>query len=319
MHDVIPSQVRQVEFTLLQYQLQFEADFEFSLATLLQLRRELRQAIGLSGVAESQRRQLLALIDPPDLIDPVARRRFRKPSPGFVLQSPERLPQSLSAGDEITLPVLFLGRARNQIILFTELLQALGLSGIAGGEGPFSLQSIRVEGPSPRQTIWTSEASLVHLSVPYQDLGWWLDQRQVGETLIWSIETPARLMKQHKPLFHAGFSELFPFALRRVTSMLYAWGGCELANNPSELLLAADSVTTVHVDLHWRDWRVLDGSPQRQELGGLCGKVELAGDQLASIGWILQLLELFNLGKGAAYGAGQCVIRAGKTGCQTAD
>lgn len=311
MQDVLPSQVKQVEFTALQYQLLFEADFAFSLATLLQLRRELRQMIELSGVAESQRGQLLGLIDPPDLADPVARRRFRKPSPGFVLHSPAPLPRQLTAGNEITLPVIFFGRARNHIVLFTELLMALGGVGIASGEGPFSLQLIKVAGPSSLQTIWTSEASLVHLSVPYQDLGWWLDQRQIGETLIWSIETPARLLKQRKPLFNASFSDLFPFALRRVTSMLYAWGGCELANSPIELLQAADSVMTVHADLRWHDWRVLDGSSLRQELGGLCGEIELAGDGLATIGWVLHLLELFNLGKGAAYGAGQCVIHTG--------
>ena len=101
--------------------------------------------------------------------------------------------------------------------------------------------------------------------------------------------------------------------------MLYAWGGCEVVVDPRVLLQAADSVSTVDADLQWQDWRVLQGSSQRQELGGLVGTIMLTGAGLASVSWALLLLELFNLGKGAAYGAGQCVIRAGEPGCQAAE
>lgn len=319
MHDGIPSEIWQVEFSALQYVLQFEEDFVFSLATLMQVRRELRQVIELSGAAAGQMTQLRSLIEPPALTDPVARRRYRKPGPGFVLHSPVNLPQSLASGDEIVLPVRFFGRARGDVAVFTELLMTLGRQGLANGEGVFTLQEIRCEGQPASQSLWTSGCSLANMSVPYQDLGWWLEQRRDAASLTWSIVTPARLLRNRKPLFNADFSDLFPFALRRVTSMLYTWGGCEVVADPSVLLQAADSVSTVAADLHWQDWRVLQGSSHRQELGGLVGSIILSGAGLASVSWVLFLLELFNLGKGAAYGAGQCVLRAGEPGCQAAE
>jgi len=319
MRDGVPPEIRQVEFTELQYLLQFEEDFVFTIATLLQLRRELRQVIELSGVAVGQRGHLLALIDPPDLTDPVARRKFRKPTPGFVLHGPANLPQFLAAGEEIVLPVRFFGRSRNDIGIFTELLMTLGRAGIANGEGQFTLQEICCDVQPASQTLWTSGNSLANLSAPYQDLGWWLEQKPQATSLTWSIVTPARLLKNRKPLFSPGFHELFPFALRRVTSMLYCWGDCEITVNHQDLLQAAASVTTLHADLGWQDWRVLKDSPQRQELGGLVGSLLLTGSGLSYVSWILSLLELLNLGKGAAYGAGQCEIKAAGSGCQADD
>jgi len=319
MRDGVPPEIRQVDFTELEYLLRFEEDFVFTIATLLQLRRELRQVIELCGVAVGQRGHLLALIDPPDLTDPVARRKFRKPSPGFVLHSPANLPHFLAAGEEIALPVCFFGRSRNDIGVFTELLMTVGRAGIANGVGQFTLQKISCDVQPASQTLWTSGKSLANLSAPYQDLGWWLGQRPQATSLTWSIVSPARLLKNRKPLFSIDFCTLFPFALRRVTSMLYCWGDCEIMVNHQDLLQAAASVTTVHAELRWQDWRVLKDSPQRQELGGLVGSLLLTGSGLTSVGWVLSLLELFNIGKGAAYGAGQCEIRAAGSGCQAED
>jgi CRISPR-associated endoribonuclease Cas6 len=305
----VPANVRQVEFTALQYVLQFETDFDFSLATLLQLRREFRRTIDWINHATGDSQRFRELLTPQRFVDPVARRRFRSPSPGFILQLPAGTPTQLEAGDELVLPVLFLGKSRAEIPLFSELLEALGRSGMAGSEGIFSLQGIRsVSHPAGMELLWTTGACLADLSIPYQELGWWLDQRNFESSLTLSLLTPARLLRGNKPLFAADFHRLFPFALRRVTSLLYTWADCEPEVDIQELLVAAEAVDTLENGLFWSDWRVLDGSPHQQSLGGLLGQIKLGGKSLSKLVWVLGLLELFGIGKGATYGAGQCSV-----------
>jgi len=306
-----PVNIRQVEFTSLDYILQFEEDFELNLAAMLQLRREFRRIVGQVTDGQSKRTRLTHLLSPQGFSDPVARRRYRQPSPGFVLQLHEGVPKSIDAGDELALPVLFLGRARADIELVSKLLTALGSTGFANGCGQFSLLEIRQTArPGSGDLLWKLGEPQFNLSIPYQEIGWWLDQQLCHSPLKLSLLTPTRLLKKNKPLFAVDFPSLFPFALRRVTSMLYAWGDCEAALDVPELLNSAGEVTIIDNALRWVDWRVLEGSPHGQELGGLTGDLWLTGDGLQSVFWVLQLLELFNLGKGAAYGAGQCTVQS---------
>jgi CRISPR-associated endoribonuclease Cas6 len=293
----------------LQFVLQFEADFDFSLATLLQLRREFRRVIDLINLAAGDSQRFRELLTPPGFTDPVARRRFRNPSPGFIMRQPEGLPRHLVAGDEVALPVLFLGKARADIPLFVELLEALGRTGMACSEGVFSLQGIWSVLPSAdRELLWSPGDSRADLSIPYQELGWWLDQRSIESSLTWSLLTPARLLKGNKPLFSTDFQTLFPFALRRVSSLLYTWADCEPKVDVQALLVDSSAVDLLENGLYWSDWRVLDGSPHQQSLGGLLGQLRLGGKALVKLVWVLRLLELFSIGKGATYGAGQCSL-----------
>lgn len=308
MQGRIPENIRSIEFSRLDYVLQFEEDCEVKLATILQLRREFRRAIERLGMDNPQAGRLKHLLSPPGFSDPVARRRYRQPSPGFVIHPPADLPRDCDAGDELAVSVLFLGRARADIDLFTQILISLGQSGLAAGRGRFSLLAInQAMDPSTEPGLWSSGQPVAGWSVPYHELGWWLDQRRDRSPLRLTLLTPARLLSHGKPLFRIDFPQLFRFALRRVTGMLYAWGDCEPAVDMAELLQSADEVEVLHNTLSWQDWRILEGSPLGQELGGVTGEILLEGPGLESLAWVLQLLELFNLGKGAAYGAGRCL------------
>lgn len=310
MHGKVPEQIRSIEFSCLYFILQFEEDCDVTLATILQLRREFRRVMELLGIDDRHTDRLKQLLSPPGFSDPVARRRYRHPSPGFVIRPPEGLPRHCEAGDELALPVLFLGRARIDVDLFAQVLTALGQSGLSSGMGRFALLEIdQALDSAPGRRLWTPGKSASELSVPYQDLGWWLDQRNGQSPVRLALLTPARLLRNGKPLFRGDFQKIFPFALRRVTSMLYAWGDCEPEVDIAELLRIAGEMTVLENTLSWHDWRVLEGSPQGQEIGGLTGELVLDGAGCQSLSWVLHLLELFNLGKGAAYGAGQCLVR----------
>lgn len=300
-----PAQLEGVEFSQLQFDLQFEEAFRFSPATCLQLRRELWQLAERMPASHDKSAACRSLLKPPPFADPVARRRFRQPAPGFVITPPVTAGVDLEAGDELKLTVQFFGQIRSQVPLFIELLKALGPRGIAFGAGRYTLLAVKsLLMPESPQQLWNSAKPTVELNLPFQDLGWWLDRQPCGTDVRLEVVSPLRLLQQGRPLFELTFDRMFPFVLRRVSSMLYAWGSCELQVGPAELLAVGMSVRQLDSTLSWSDWRVLQADSGSQGIGGLLGTMRLQGQELVEIGWLLQLLQLFNLGKGAAYGAG---------------
>jgi hypothetical protein len=131
-----------------------------------------------------------------------------------------------------------------------------------------------------------------------------LDSFAEGSQVLLTIETPARLVSAGRPLFRPGVKTLFPFILRRVTSMAHAYCDVELVDDPGYFMEAAERVVELDNQLSWRDWRCLEGECRRQELGGVVGSLKIGGDGLRDILWLLRLGSLLNLGKGAAFGAG---------------
>jgi hypothetical protein len=101
------------------------------------------------------------------------------------------------------------------------------------------------------------------------------------------------------------FIQLFPFMLRRVTSLLYHHCHLEPVDDPGRLLAAAGTVAETWATSAWVDWRELGDEGDARRIGGFTGQFQLAGEGLDELGWVVLLATLFGLGRGAAYGAGQ--------------
>jgi hypothetical protein len=304
MNDDFLSLPADIEFALLHFHLEFQERFRLSLAELLRLRRELLMAAGQTlGDRTSERFQ--ALFDPPLPDDPVALRRFQRPSPPFALlphPDPER---DFDGGDRLEITVSFWGRGVHLVGDFARVLQALGKIGFHRGQGTFELVAIEAEDSSGnRVTIWREQEGFHLLTPPINEVGWWLNRVAEPATVVLEFLTPARLLSQGRPLFKLNFRRLFPFILRRVTSMLYTHCGREVVDEPGRLLAAADGVYEVQNALCWQDWRTLEGVGAAQDLGGIIGSVRLEGETLQSVLGILRVGSLMNVGKGAAFGAG---------------
>lgn len=309
----LPTELQRVEYAQLYFHLEVCDYFDLPRLGLLQLRRELFQA--LQQLRETGENELVVQLNrllQPDLpIDPVLLRTAQKPAPAIVL-APDLTQQGLIEPKErIVLPVLFFGDGVLGIAAFRRLLVQLGKQGLFAGAGQFRLEGIEAEDNSGiRSMLWLIGEPEIELSPPINDLLWWL-QRQppVNDHLLLDINSPLRLLRQKKPLFKADFSELFPFILRRVTAMLACHGGVEPVNDPAGLISQAAQVEVVCNRLRWQDWRRLDAADRGQDLGGLLGTLELRGSALADLQWLLQLGSFLNIGKGAAYGAGQYRVR----------
>ena len=119
--------------------------------------------------------------------------------------------------------------------------------------------------------------------------------------------TPTRLMVDGKPLRRPRFAHVFPFMLRRVTSMIYAHSGVEVLDDPTCLLAQVREVNVVEARLRWHDWRSLSGR-QSLVIGGFMGGIVLERQALEEIYWIIAVASLFGIGKGATYGAGRITL-----------
>jgi hypothetical protein len=304
MNDDLFSLPPDIEFALLHFHLEFQQRFRLSLAELLRLRRELLMAAGqILGDRTGER--FHALFEPPLPDDPVALRRFQRPSPPFALLPHPGLESDFDAGDRLDLTVSFWGRGIHLVGDFARVLQTLGNIGFHRGQGSFELATIEAEDASGnRASIWQEGEGLRLLTPPINEVGWWLNRDAEPAAVVLEFLTPARLLSQGRPLFKIDFRRLFPFILRRVTSMLYTHCRREVVDDPGRLLAAADGVHEVQHLLRWQDWRTLEGVGQAQDLGGIVGSVHLDGQTLQSVLGILRVGSLMNVGKGAAFGAG---------------
>lgn len=300
---------RGVEFSILHFHFEFAQDSTLTSQSLLQLRRELhhtaRTLFALEGNEASAQALFQALFDPPLATDPVAQRRYQRPGPPFVLAIDPAAARNYQAGDSWEVKVLFWGAGGQLAGDFARVLQALARSGFGPGIEGGELVAIETEDASgERQLLWQEGQLLQKLTPIYCELDWWLANRSQGTD--WRLEflTPARLLSSGRPLFRADLAKIFPFILRRVTSMCHAHCGRELAADSGSLLQAAARVEIGEQTLLWTDWRSLDRGTDLFELGGLLGGVTLSGEALDEIAWVLQVGSLLNLGKGAAFGAG---------------
>lgn len=240
--------------------------------------------------------------------DPVARRKFQKPAPPFVMAMPIKDKTSLDAGDRLELEVLFIGTGIPSIHYLLRCLIHLGHLGLVSGEGQYEVTEVAAQQPDGSfSRAWRQGDSLDSLLCPVQSLLWQVQKEQVVDHLVISFATPTRLMVDGGPLRKPRFSQIFPFMLRRVTSMLYAHCNIEIADDSSLLIEKARTIEMPHADLVWADWRAL-ASQQGMSIGGFMGDITIQGDALEDILWVLSVAQFFGLGKGATYGAGHFCI-----------
>lgn len=294
-------QGERIEFVRAALVLVFREPFTFTEAVLSDLRGELRRAARRAGLTPEEFEGLFA---PPVSADPYAQRRYQRPGPAFILQPPSSLPCTLAAGESLELPLLLLGRGARQLAALCRVWLALGERGIDRGQGRFTLNAVQAEDLSGNRTPIWSLASAAPLPLVVIRADWWLDGLPSPDRVRLTLHTPARLLANGRPLFRPSWESLFPFVLRRVTSMVHAHCEVELFDDPAPFFDAAHRVEVQGGRLRWRDWRVLEEGEESRDLGGVVGKLELGGKGLAELLWLLRLASLLNLGKGAAYGAG---------------
>ncbi len=308
MPTLLPKEtLKRVEFSILRFHLCFEGEFELGWEQFCGLRRRFE---ALQSEDPGLFRELASMMFPESFTDPQMLRRHQRPASALVLRPFQEQFRLYGAGEIFVFEVLFLGRSIVQAPVFLQLLHRLGSQGLCPGRGRFRLTLLEgLDASGAPQELELPPAGATEMELPLSDAHWYLDQQsaQLREVEL-EFLTPARLMVQGKPLFRPCFGDIFPFMLRRMTSMIQAHCGLDLIGPPGPVLDQANRLVQ-ETQLSWQDLRSIEFGSKRQDLGGLCGKIVLRGDELETLLPLLQLGSLLNLGKGASFGAGRyCLL-----------
>lgn len=301
-----PGALADVDVSKLRFVLDFLSPCTLQPADFLGLGRVLRltgrQLFDSQDVSVSQHWE--TLFQPQVSDDPVARRKFQKPAPAFVMTMPIGGSLDVDVGDRLILEVLFIGTGISSIHHFLRSLLHLGQLGLVAGDGRYDV--IEVEALQPDggfERIWSQTEPVTTLTCPVQSLLWLVQQEQVRDRLSLNFKTPTRLMRDGKPLRQPCFRHVFPFMLRRVTSILHAHCALEVCDDPRLLIECAREIETVAKQLSWQDWRSVTKSKDLS-VGGFIGELTIAGARIEELFWVLAVASLLGIGKGATYGAG---------------
>lgn len=301
------NQLTKADYVRIEFHLEFQETFILHREMVLRLRREFVRIARQMKHHGQDPDQFLAMLDPGLSPDPYARRLFQKPAPPFVIHPLQKNQLDLEAGDQFTLDVIFLGGFAKHVHLFSVLLVELGKVGFCRGEGLFELVKITAldQAGNYSEDLVQSDQQ----SIPQVNLGWSIEENmQYSSNLGITFLTPARLLSNSKPVFDANFAGIFPFMLRRVSSMLHAWCGVELLIDAQSLIDAAAEVELISSDLQWHDWRTLHSDDDQHSLGGVVGSLVLDRINSDELLMVIALSSLLNIGKSASYGCGHFKI-----------
>ncbi len=310
LYPVWPDMLQRVDVVLVRFVLDFLTQCQVRPADILGIGRSLRMAArqlpGARDVVAA--RSWDALFQPALSDDPVARRKFQKPAPGFVVTMPVSDEKHFDPGDRLELPVLFLGTGIPLILDFLRSLVQLGRHGLVAGEGCFEVAEVYSrDSDQDESLVWRQTDPFELLPYSVQPLNWLLQKNGVARCLTVNYLTPTRLLVNGKPLRKPSFAQIFPFMLRRVTSMLYAHGGLEALDDPVQLFALLPELEVLDAQFRWQDWRPLPGR-QGLMVGGFVGQMKISGQALEELYWVLAVASLFGIGKGAPYGAGHFAL-----------
>jgi hypothetical protein len=248
--------------------------------------------------------QWRALFQPSLSTDPVALRKFQKPAPAFVISMPFMQKEFFSIGDRFALEVLFIGTGIPLIHEFLRSLIHIGKLGLVVGEGRFEVVELfNVEPNQSEGLLWRRDEPLEVLACSVQALSWLLRQGPVQKQLRLRFITPTRLMIHGKPLRNPSLRKIFPFMLRRTTSMLHTHCQLEVLDDPATVFELVDQLEAVASRMVWSDWRSLQGS-RGLSVGGFVGEMSVRGAALQELYWVFAVASLLGIGKAATYGAG---------------
>jgi hypothetical protein len=305
-------QIADLELVKVRYRLKLLEPFHFEPEMILHWRKELLRGAGRAAESSSYQPCLFkALLDPRPADDPYAKRQFQKPSPPFIIDPIPLRAKQYVMGELLPIDILFPGDSVIHANTFARLLIGLGEFGIFKGGGRFEVDSFwTMNHQGDWDTTWSQGEDLDGVPMSILSIQWLIKKNLDSlQPLSLKFVTPARLLKNNRPLFKPLFSDIFPFMLRRVTSVLYSCCHLEVNLDAGQLIQDAQTFCSQNMHLTWEDWRYLNADHGIQGIGGVSGVLQLDAGMSDDMQTLLRLAELFHLGKGASYGAG-CFILA---------
>ncbi|MBT3473414.1 MAG: CRISPR system precrRNA processing endoribonuclease RAMP protein Cas6 [Gammaproteobacteria bacterium] len=232
----------------------------------------------------------------------------------YVLQLPFPGIESQTSKGMVTLGLVLIGKAQQQLPYLIHALQRAGLKGIGPKRTLLKLEKVEQSsypGESGWQTIFRPEQKL-------QDQG---EANPRSPTLNGKIEitllTPFRTKRQGHLLTpeYFTFSSFFSPLLRRV-AMLQNFHGERVVVESNEtvdfyqLTEQSREVDVSNKDIHWKEWtRYSSRQGTKMQMGGVVGTFEILAEQIAPLQEWLWIGQWTHNGKAATMGLGRYLMK----------
>ncbi|MCL6449019.1 MAG: CRISPR system precrRNA processing endoribonuclease RAMP protein Cas6 [Armatimonadetes bacterium] len=231
----------------------------------------------------------------------------------FVLEPPLEEKTAYAPGETLSFQLILMGKTSRLLPYFIVTLEELGRLGMGKGRRPFRVREIAALGLNgERRTIYRGTEKVVRaeeLIIRGQDIWDLCAAGSPGEKITLEFLTPARLTFQGNLADRPEFHILIRNLLRRVSSLLYFYHGCEWQADFAGIIRKAEEIKLNANGTRWLDWeRYSSRHDTKMKLGGLVGKATYRGP-LADFRPLLKLGELVHAGKGAVFGLGKYVER----------
>ena len=234
------------------------------------------------------------------------RRMAARPHP-FVIEPPLTSRTHFSAGSAFDFSLLLMGEVNTYLSYFIYAFEQMGKIGVGkkrnGHRGLFVLDNVQRNDC----IIYSSSDHKLILNGPVKNLDLKSSENLQGKDLRLrlSLETPLRLKFENK--FQAGlpFHLLVRAMLRRISSLMNAYGDGEPDLDYPGLVKKAQTVRTTAKKLSWYDWqRYSFRQDEKMLMGGMTGTVTYEGciDEFLPL---IEFCEQVHLGKQTTFGLGK--------------
>jgi hypothetical protein len=237
--------------------------------------------------------------------------RISTPPHPFVIEQPLTEKMEFGAGDHVACDLLLFGEINQSLPYFVYAFEQMGRIGIGkrvnGRRGRFVLKEVK----KGRKLLYSDADQQLRLSSPVEELI--LSDPGADDSRVRvRLETPLRLKYENEIHADLSFHVLVRAMLRRISSLLNAWGDGEPDLDYKELIERAGDVRIVDNGLRWFDWKRYSNRQERKMfMGGMLGSVTYEGN-LGEYLPLLDFCEKVHLGKNTSFGLGKIHAQAAK-------
>ncbi|MFZ2634096.1 MAG: CRISPR system precrRNA processing endoribonuclease RAMP protein Cas6 [Desulfosalsimonadaceae bacterium] len=237
--------------------------------------------------------------------------RMAAPPHPFVIEPPLTIKTHYPAGSSFDFSLLLMGEANNFLPYFIYAFDQMGKIGIGkksdGRRGQFVLENVR----NGDAVIYTSASQKLTMNGSLKKLGLTPPEHPPecppDKTLCLKLilETPLRLKFDNRLQAELPFHVLVRAMLRRISSLMNAYGDGEPPLDYPGLVKKAEAIKIIDNNLSWYDWeRYSFRQEEKMLMGGMAGAVTYTGNMGEYLP-LIEFCEQVHLGKQTTFGLGK--------------
>jgi hypothetical protein len=225
----------------------------------------------------------------------------------FVIEPPAETTTRYSKGDTFECGLILFGEFNHMLPYFVYAFEQMGEIGLGrrinGSRGGFKLIEVKSGG----QAIYSSEDGKLKTTDAAKPIQAPIPRGESSSEKLVNIrlETPLRFKQGNRLSDGLPFEALVRNMLRRVSSLMEAYGEGEPPLDYRGMVARAGEVAVVKSDLRWTDWERFSNRQERaMNLGGLTGTVTYKGSSDEFLP-LIEFSELVHIGKQTSFGLGK--------------